>query len=288
MNILALTSTQIVLVVFVGLFFAAVGSFCNSIITRLPYELDEPDEYGDSWGTRPWSEVFAGTSACDSCGTGLRWSDNIPVISFVRLRGRCRTCGAGYGAFHVVVELLVPALALLTLWVMGFGWRILPVWWLIPVGVVVSAIDLRTLIVPTRAVWPALGVSAILAGSGALATGNWAWLLGALLGAVTFAGPLFLIWFIHPRGMGFGDVRLSVLLGWTVGWAVTSLGDTRIVVPVFAAVIALTLAAVAGIVLGFAMVGARRLQFPFGPALVVGAFATILLAEPIQRWITGT
>ena len=109
--------------------------------------------------------------------------------------------------------------------------------------------------------------------------GEWTWLLTAVTGLATLAGPLFMLWFFLPSGMGFGDVRLAVLLGWTVGFYAGS----RPVAGVMLAVITLFAAAVIGLVMGIAVMGARgrKAKVPFGPALVMAGFLSIALAKPI-------
>lgn len=258
---------------------AAVGSFTCVIIDRLPLALDQPNEYGELWDTRPWPQVLGGRSHCDDCDVMVRPIDNVPVLSWLVLRSRCRRCGARIPAFHPVVEALVPALVVLAVWSVGWGWRVVPVLVLVPVGVAVGVIDLRTMIVPTRLVWPAFGLVVVASVAAAGLEGEWRWLITAAVGLVTMAGPLFLIWFIHPRGMGFGDVRLTVLLGWSVGFYA---GD-RAIGGVLLAVIALALAAIVGLVMGVVLLGARgrKAQVPFGPSLVIAAFVGIILAGPI-------
>jgi leader peptidase (prepilin peptidase)/N-methyltransferase len=270
---------QVALVVLGALGFAALGSFACVVIDRLPLRLDEPNRYGELWDTRPWGQVLGGRSRCSSCGEPVRPLDNVPVLSWLVLRGRCRGCGGRIPAFHPLVELACPLLFLAAVATIGHGWRILPALWLIPVGVAVSVIDLRTLIVPTRIVWPALGVSVALSVAVAAAEGTWAWLPAAALGSLALAGPLFALWFALPSAMGFGDVRLSVLLGWTVGFY----AGTRPLGAVVLALLALTIAALAGIVIGVVALGARgrRAQVPFGPALVLGAFVCVAFAEPL-------
>lgn len=282
-----MSPTQVVWFVFAILALFAIGSFVNVVVVRLPLELDEPNEFGELWDTNSWRHVFAGNSRCDSCGVQLRPIDNIPVFSWLWLRGRCRECRAPISAFHPLVELLVPALGVAAFAIIGWNWRLPPVLWLIVAGVAISVIDFRTLIVPTRLVWPAVWIGAGWCVLGALAEGEPRWIVGALLGVVTMAGPLFAIWWIHPRGMGFGDVRLAVLLGMTVGYSMASLGDERWIVPVFGAVIAITLSALVGIVMGLALVGLQRKHIPFGPALIAGSLIAIALAEPIKDWIAG-
>jgi len=272
------TSTQWVVIAFGTLVAFAVGSFLCVVIERLPVELDEPNEYGDSYDTRPWGEVVGGNSRCSSCGEPIRAVDKIPVLSWFILRGRCRGCGERIPGFHPVVELLVPLLFLGAVWTVGMDWRILPLLGLIPAGVAVSAIDFRTLIVPTRIVWPAFGlVVALSVVSAALASG-WGWLLTALVGLVSLAGPLFVLWFVLPSGMGFGDVRLAVLLGWTVGFYA---GDEAIA-GVVLNVAVLFVAAILGLVIGISVMGVRgrKAKVPFGPSLVIASFLAIGLAQP--------
>jgi leader peptidase (prepilin peptidase)/N-methyltransferase len=273
------SSTELVLLIFGTLAFLAVGSFTCVVIDRLPLALDQPNEYGELWDTRPWPQVLGGSSRCSHCGTGIRVVDNVPVLSYVALRGRCRGCGASIPGFHPLVELLCPLLFLGAVWSIGADWRIMPALWLIPVGVAVAVIDLRTLIVPTRIVWPAFGVLVALSVASAAIEGEWAWLLTAAIGLAALAGPLFALWFVLPASMGFGDVRLTVLLGWAIGFY----AGTRPLAGVVIALICLVLASVLGLAIGIVAIGARgrKAQVPFGPALVLAAFLCIAFAEPI-------
>lgn len=272
--------------VFGALGFAAVGSFTCVIIDRLPLHLDEPNRYGEEWDTRPWGEVFGGHSRCSTCGTPVRPIDNVPVVSWIVLRGRCRTCHARIPAYHPVVEMLCPLLFLGAVWTVGWGWTILPALWLIPVGVAISVIDLRTLIVPTRLVWPSLVVAVTLSVAAAIAQGQLERLGTAAVGTGTLALPLFLLWFLFPTGMGFGDVRLAVLLGWTVGFY----AGTRPVAGLPMLIVCLTVAALLGMVVGVVALGARgrKAKVPFGPALVAASYFCIAAApqilEPFGVW----
>ncbi len=274
-----MTGIEWIALVFGALLFTAIGSFTCVIVDRLPLHLDEPNQYGELWDTRPWGEVFGGNSRCSTCGTPVRPIDNIPILSWLILRGKCRSCGERIPAFHPIVELLCPLLFLGAVWAVGWSWIIVPALWLIPVGVAVGAIDLRTLIVPTRLVWPSLAVAVVLSASAAIAVDEPGRLLSSLVGVAVLAGPLFLLWFVIPKGMGFGDVRLAVLLGWTVGFY----AGTKPMASVILAIICLTVASLVGIVVGFAAMGARgrRSKVPFGPALVAGAFFCIALAPQI-------
>src|SRR5690606_36036207 len=157
------STTQIVLGILGTLAYFAVGSFTNVVIDRLPVHLAEPNKFGEDWDTRPWGEVFAGRSRCSGCGTNIVWHQNVPVVSWLALRGRCATCGVAIPGYTPVVELLCPLLFLGAVATIGIDdWRLLPALWLIPVGVAIAVIDLRTLIVPTRIVWPAFFVAVAL------------------------------------------------------------------------------------------------------------------------------
>lgn len=274
-----MTGTELVLLLFGTLIAFAVGSFVCVIIDRLPVELNEPNEYGDQYDTRLWVEVLGGHSRCSSCGEPVRAAHNIPVLSWLLLRGRCRCCGESIPAFHPVVELLVPLLFLGAVWSVGWDWRLLPVLGLIPAGVAVSVIDLRTLIVPTRIVWPAFGAVMALSLAASAVESEWVWLLTALVGLVALAGPLFVLWFVLPSGMGFGDVRFAVLLGWTVGFY----GGAEPIAAVILAVFTLFAASVLGILVGVVAMGARgrKAKVPWGPSLFTASMLAILLAEPL-------
>jgi leader peptidase (prepilin peptidase) / N-methyltransferase len=278
-----MTPTAWVLVVFGVLVMFLLASFTNVVVDRMPLALDEPNEYGELWDTRPWGEVVAGRSRCSSCGAEVRWVDNIPVVSYLLLRGRCRSCGERYGAFHVLVELAVPLTAVLVTWgvvhYQGWSWVLLPYLFLVPVGAALTVIDLRTLILPTRIIWPAAAVMAVLCVAAALLEGHPEWLLGVAMGVVAFAGPLFLIWFVIPTGMGFGDVRLATLLGMVVGLAAASTGRSFGWAALLA-VMCMLVSSVLGISLSMAVLPWRR-KLPFGPELIVGTLVCAALAQPI-------
>lgn len=280
-----MSSGEILMLVLGGVGFLALGSFMCVVIDRLPLALDEPNEFGETWDTRPWNEVMGGRSRCSSCGDAVRATDNIPIVSWLILRGRCRKCGERIPGFHPWVEVVVPALFVGAVLLLGVDWSLLPALWLIPVGVAISVIDLRTLIVPTRIVWPAFSVSVLLVVAATAIEGDWDLLLGAAVGLAVFAGPLFVIWFIMPASMGFGDVRLAVLLGFVLGFY----AQGSVLGAVFLSVLCIGMSAVLGVLLGLVALGARgrKAKVPFGPAMVAGTMVCIGLSGPIIDAVVG-
>ena len=146
-------------------------------------------------------------------------------------------------------------------------------------GLAVSTIDFRTLMVPTRIVWPAFAVMIVLCAIAAGVEGEWERMLSAVIGLAVVAGPLFVLWFVMPKNMGFGDVRLAVLLGWTVGFFA---GDK----PAGALILGLiyiALSSIIGIIIGVVGLGARgrKAKVPFGPSMVIAAYLCVALASQI-------
>ena len=181
------------LIAMATLFGLAIGSFSCVVIDRLPVPLDEPNEFGERFTMRPWAEVAGGRSRCSACGTDVPAHLNVPVFAWLFLRGRCKTCGASIGAFHPMVEASIPLLWLGLAWALGWGWTLVPMLWFVPVAVIVGVIDLRTLMVPTKLVWPAAGISVVLIAASAAGLGETAVVVGALLGAAVLSGALFVI-----------------------------------------------------------------------------------------------
>ena len=186
-----------------------------------------------------------------------------------------------------MVEAAVPLVTVGLVIAYGWGWRISPALWLVPVGIAAAVIDLRTMIVPTRIVWPAFGVTVVLSAVASVMSGESRWLVGGLIGVACMAGPLALLWFALPGGMGFGDVRLATLLGWTVGFCTI---EKSPITAVFTSVTALALSAVLGLIMGVVGLVAfgRGRKVPFGPALVAGALIVIGFGEDVLNGFAVT
>jgi leader peptidase (prepilin peptidase)/N-methyltransferase len=242
-----------------------VGSFLNVVIHRVP----------------EGRSIVRPPSACPGCGSPIAPRDNIPVLSWLLLRGRCRNCREPISARYPIVELLTSALWLLLGW---WAWSPAGIPGLLPLllvlgsaGVALWFIDLDHHRLPDAIVLPLLPVTAVgLVGAGLL-SGQWP-LGSTLVGTAVWLIPLGGIWLLTGgRGMGFGDVKLAPSLGATLGWVSAS-----------SAVVGLGAAFVAGGVVGIALMvtgrARRGSQLPFGPFLLLGALVGLLVGDAVGSW----
>lgn len=247
----------LVLLTLLGL---AVGSFLNVCIYRLPLR--------ESLASPP--------SRCPACGYELRWYDNIPVVSYVLLGGRCRTCRARISLRYPIVELLT--MGLFVLHYLVFDWTpLLAVRLLFACAMVVLfAIDLEHQILPDVITLPGIVIG--LLSALALPPG----ILSALAGAVAGGGVLFLIAELWSRlrnveAMGFGDVKMLAMVGAFLG--LQQVGLTF--------VLSSFLGGIAGAVLIASGRGSMASQVPFGTFIAVAALIASLWGGRIVAWYVG-
>ncbi|HSH60783.1 MAG TPA: prepilin peptidase, partial [Acidimicrobiales bacterium] len=179
-----------------------VGSFLNVVVHRVPRQ----------------ESVVAPRSRCPACGTQLSARDNLPVLSWLLLHGRCRSCGVAISPRYPLIEFLTGALFAVTAVRLGADWA-LPAFLVVVAGLIaISAVDLERFIVPNRILYPTLFLAApLLVLAGALGD-DWSSVRTAAIGGALAWGLLLVIHLISPKGMGFGDVRLAGLIGMTLGW----------------------------------------------------------------------
>lgn len=228
-----------------------VGSFLNVVVWRVPR--------GES--------VVRPPSACPACGHPVRPRDNVPVLSWLLLRGRCRDCGAPISPRYLVVEATTGVLFALVVLRFGVAWEVLAYAYLAAVGLALALIDLDVHRLPDAIVLPSYPVMAALLGVASLAPGTGtgaAALLRAAIGGVALFALYFLLMVIKPGGMGFGDVKLAGILGAALAW----LGWGSWVIGAFAAFV---LGGVFSLGLLAARRAGRRTAIPFGPWMLVGA-----------------
>lgn len=231
----------------------AVGSFVNVVVARLPER----------------RSLLRPGSTCPGCGTAIAWHDNIPVLSYVLLRGRCRTCGMGITWRYPVIELATAAL-----WGVAYvAWGFTPEFGVAVLFltslVAITAIDVERGIIPDLITLPG-----ILAGLGAnLITDRGGW-LDSILGIVVGGGLFFVIIVASGGGMGGGDMKLGAMFGAFLGWKVTLLAV--FIAVVLGGALALTLMASGRV--------RRKDPIPFGPFLAAGGAISLFWGEKVMRW----
>jgi leader peptidase (prepilin peptidase) / N-methyltransferase len=226
----------------------AVGSFLNVVAARIPLR----------------RSVIKPRSACMSCGNELAWYDNVPLVSYALLRGRCRSCGVRISLLYPAVELATALLVAGCIFRFGLSGRAAVAALFCVVLVVISSIDLTHRIIPNRIVVPATVV--VLVAQTALRP-SLEWTL-ASFGAALF---LFIAAVAYPAGMGMGDVKLALLMG-------AALGRT---VPV-AMMVGMLAALVPSLYLLARHGGAaRKMAIPFGPFLALGSVVALFAGGPM-------
>jgi leader peptidase (prepilin peptidase)/N-methyltransferase len=226
----------------------ALGSFLNVVAARLPLR----------------RSIVRPPSACMSCREQIRWYDNIPLVSYAALRGRCRHCGVRIPWVYPAVELLTAVLIAGCVLAFGLSAEAAVAAFFCAVLVTVSAIDLERRIIPNRIVVPAT-VIVLLANTARDVSPQW------ILGGLAASGFLLVAALIYPAGMGMGDVKLALLMGAALGKTV----GVALMAGMFASM-------VPSIVL-FARHGkaARKMGIPFGPFLALGSVVALFWGHDI-------
>lgn len=238
-----------------------IGSFLNVVIWRVPRgeNLNHPGSH------------------CPVCEHDIRPYDNIPLVSWLVLRGRCRDCRARISARYPLVEAFTGlSFAATAAWL---GWTVLliPMLWFVAVSIALALIDIDVHRLPNAIVIPSWAVVGLgLAITAVLQQQGWD-LLRAILGAAAMGAAYLLLVLIYPAGMGMGDVKLAVLLGMVLGW----FGWTQVVVGFF---FGFFLGAIWGVALMLTGRGDRKTALPFGPFMIAGCWVALVWAVPLAGW----
>ena len=240
-----------------GAFGLVVGSFLNVCIHRIP---------------RDESIVWPG-SRCPACGAPIRWFDNIPVLSYLVLAGRCRRCRARIAVKYPLVELATMGLFLAHYWMLG-AQPLLVVRLLFSAALIVLfVIDLEHQILPNRITLPGIAVGFVAS------LGLWPGWRDSLLGILLGGGILWAIAEAYFRvrreeGLGMGDVKMLAMIGAFLGWQQV--------------LVTLVLSSAAGALVGVALMAAGRgtmkYALPFGTFLALGAVASSLVGSDLVAW----
>ena len=242
----------------VGLFGALVGSFLNVCIYRLPrYE----------------SIAWPG-SHCPVCAQPIAWYDNIPLASYLLLRGRCRQCASAISLRYPVIEVLNAAGYLALLWRFGAGWEAAAYALLYSALLVVAGTDLSHKIIPDAVTLPGIAIGLVSA-STVLPLG----IINGVIGLLVGGGILWLLAWASPylfgkEGMGGGDIKLLAMIGAFLGWK--------------PALLTIMLGSFFGSLVGVSLIAARVIKredyIPFGPFLVGGAVMALFFGQSILDW----
>lgn len=261
-----------VVIILLGLLGLVIGSFLNVVVYRVPAGISLMRE-----------------SRCPSCDAPVRPWQNVPVVSWLALRGRCASCGARISPRYPLVE-LATGLAFA-----GVGWLFLidgdlPIGariavtvvylYLAAVSIALTLIDIDTHRLPNSIVLPGYVVVAVLFTLACVLGAEWSALLRAAIGGVALYAFYLLLRLVRPAGMGGGDVKLAGVLGACMAW----LGWGAFAVGAFAAFLI-------GGVFGLALIAARRAgrktAIPFGPFMLAGAWVGIIAGQAIADWYLG-
>ena len=244
---------ELFLVVLVALTGLVVGSFLNVVIWRVPR--------GES--------IISPPSHCPGCGRPVRPRDNIPVVSWLLLRGRCRDCGEPISRRYPLVEAGTAVVFVLLALRIGLEPELVAFLYLGAIGVALALIDIDVKRLPNVIVLPSYVVAGVLLAVAAFVDGAWEDLLRSALAMAALYGFYFLLALVYPRGMGFGDVKLAGVLGLYLGW----LGWAEVVTGGF---LGFLFGGVGGVLLIAARRAGRKSMIPFGPYMLAGAFVAIL------------
>ena len=248
-----------------GVYGLVIGSFLNVVIWRVPRH----------------ESIVKPPSHCPACDTQIANRDNIPVVSWLLLRGQCRNCGTSISPRYPLVELLTGVLFAAVGARFAHSWA-LPAYLVLTAALIaLSAIDLEHYILPNRIVYPIdVAVIVLLAVASARRARLGRVRPGRCSRGASRSRSSSSSTSSSPRGMGFGDVRLSFLLGLSLGW----LGWGEVAGGLFAGFL---YGAVVGVVLIAVKVRGRKQQIPFGPFLAAGTMTFVLFGEPIVDWYRG-
>jgi leader peptidase (prepilin peptidase)/N-methyltransferase len=233
----------------------ALGSFLNVVAARVPLQ----------------RSVVRPASGCMSCGHELAWYDNVPVASFLLLRGRCRSCGSRISPLYPAVELATAGLVAACFVAFGLSAEAFVASFFCVVLVVISAIDLTHRIVPNRIVLPA-ALLVLVAQTALQPSPEWA------LGALGASGFLLAAALVYPAGMGMGDVKLALLLGAMLGRTV----PVALMVGMFAALVPSV------VLLARHGSAARKMGIPFAPFLAFGGLVALFFGDSLLNAYLGT
>lgn len=259
-----------------------VGSFLNVVIHRLPRMLDREWREQCAWlesreapPAPPYNLVHP-RSSCPHCGHLIAWYENVPLLSWLFLRGKCSQCGAPISARYPLVEVFTGFLFGIAAWHWGFGAQTLAAWVLLTGLIALTFIDLDTHLLPDNVTLPLAWIGLLVNLNGIFAPLGEA-VVGAVAGYLSLWAVFHLFRLLTGKeGMGFGDFKLLAALGAWLGW--------KMLLPI------VLCASLAGALIGVALIlfagHDRAKPIPFGPWLALGGLVALFWGETlVQLWL---
>jgi len=246
-----------VAILIAGAYGAIIGSFLNVCIYRLPLK----------------RSILRPASACASCNRPLAWFENVPLVSYVALRGRCRTCGERISPRYPIVEAITAAMFALAWWYYGPGVLLASRLVLGCALIVLFEIDREHQILPHAVTLPGIAIGFVFS---LFTEPGWvSSLAGIVIGGGTLLAIAYGYYFLrHEEGLGMGDFKMLAMIGAFLGWQLTLL--------------TLMMASVIGSVLGLSLIATRRggmkSALPFGTFLALGAAAAAIVGPGLVEW----
>jgi leader peptidase (prepilin peptidase)/N-methyltransferase len=283
------TESALLFVAVVFAFCLVIGSFLNVVIYRLPImmERDWREQCTEMLKNPPERKIpeerfdlVIPHSSCPSCGAAIRAWQNIPVISYLVLGGRCANCRESISARYPVVELMTGVLAAICAWHFGFGWEALMAIVLTLMLVPIAMIDADTMYIPDSIVlpmlWIGLGMSLFspMAGADTLFIAPQDAIIGAIAGYLSLWSVYHLFKLVTGKeGMGYGDFKLLAALGAWLGW------EPLLTIILMSAIVG----AIVGIALMLIKKHGREIPIPYGPFLAAAGWITMLWGDSIKH-----
>ncbi len=274
-----LQSSPLLFAVFAGFFGLLVGSFLNVVIHRLPkmMERDWHVQCAELSGQTPASaspyNLFVPRSACPHCGHAISAAENIPVLSYLLLRGKCKDCGAAISPRYPIVEAISGILSAFAAWHFGFGAPAIAAIVLVWALIALTFIDFDTQLLPDDITLPLLWLGLLLNLNNVYTS-----LPNAVIGAVTGYLILWSVYWLFKlttgkEGMGYGDFKLLAVIGAWLGWQLLPL--------------VILLSSLVGAVVGIALIlfakHGRNIPIPFGPYLAGGGLIALFWGQALTQ-----
>lgn len=257
-----------------GVFGLTIGSFLNVVIVRLPKQLAH--RYDGTQASTPPPNLIKPRSHCPSCNKPIAWHDNIPVLSWLRLKGRCRMCHGPISPRYPIVEVITAIAWMVVVWQLGLSWPTLMALIVTSYLIAATAIDFEHQILPDSLTLSILWL-------GLITNATWSAFASpteAIYGAAAGYASLWLVfygfyWLTGKEGLGFGDFKLLAGLGAWVGWALLP----------FVLFLGSLLGTLAALFMMARYKQSKDVPIAFGPYLAIAGWVALLWGEPMMQWL---